>query len=396
MAARKKASKKGSGTVTKKSKAPATTSRKRKTSAAASAARRTPVKAKTARSAKAKTDKSEAKRRAARAAASAAAKRRARSAAAVQAAKPVVAAKAGKAAVTKPVVKEAAKPAMVKPAVAKPTVAKPAVAKPAVAKPAVAKPAVAKPAVAKPAAEAKAPRVAAQAPRPAAEAPVRPAPPLAKRAPFAAKGRPVDVAASIETESAAIRAARPASGPRQGFKVSEFVVYPAHGVGQIVAVEDQEVAGFRLELFVISFAKDKMTLRVPTSKVVGVGMRKLSDPEVARRSLEILTGRARIKRTMWSRRAQEYEAKINSGDINAIAEVVRDLYRSEAQPEQSYSERQLYEAALDRIMREIAAVQKLSEIDALKLIESHLKRSQRRAAKSDAADGEEAAVEEAA
>ena len=159
---------------------------------------------------------------------------------------------------------------------------------------------------------------------------------------------------------AAVRAARPASGPRQGFKVSEFVVYPAHGVGQIVAVEDQEVAGFRLELFVISFAKDKMTLRVPTSKVVGVGMRKLSDPDVARRSLEILTGRARIKRTMWSRRAQEYEAKINSGDINAIAEVVRDLYRSEAQPEQSYSERQLYEAALDRIMREIAAVQKLS------------------------------------
>jgi len=173
--------------------------------------------------------------------------------------------------------------------------------------------------------------------------------------PFQAKTRPVDVAGAIETESAAVRAARPAVGPRQGFKVSEFVVYPAHGVGQIVAVEDQEVAGFRLELFVINFAKDKMTLRVPTSKVVGVGMRKLSDPEVARKSLDILTGRARIKRTMWSRRAQEYEAKINSGDINAIAEVVRDLYRSEAQPEQSYSERQLYEAALDRIMREIAA-----------------------------------------
>ena len=122
----------------------------------------------------------------------------------------------------------------------------------------------------------------------------------------------------------------------------------------------------------------------------------LSDPEVARKSLEILTGRARIKRTMWSRRAQEYEAKINSGDINAIAEVVRDLYRSEAQPEQSYSERQLYEAALDRIMREIAAVQKLSEIDALKLIESHLKKSQRRAAKADGVESDEAAVEEAA
>ena len=351
MAARKKASTKGSGTVTKKTKAPVgtTAARKHKTSAAASAARRT-AKAKAARSAKAKADKTEAKRRAARAAASAAAKRRARSEAAVQAAKPAVA-KPGKAAEAKPAAKAA---------VAKPTI------------------------------EAKGVREAAQAPRPAAAAP------LAKRAPFPVKGRPVDVAAAIETESAAVRAARPASGPRQGFKVSEFVVYPAHGVGQIVAVEDQEVAGFRLELFVINFAKDKMTLRVPTSKVAGVGMRKLSDPEVARKSLEILTGRARIKRTMWSRRAQEYEAKINSGDINAIAEVVRDLYRSEAQPEQSYSERQLYEAALDRIMREIAAVQKLSEIDALKLIEGQLKKSQRRAAKAEAAEGDEAAVEEAA
>lgn len=362
MAARKKASKKGSGTISKKTKAPvgSTTSRKRKTSAASSASRRA-TKTKTARSAKAKPDKAEAKRRAARAAA----KRRAHSAPTAQAAKPD-AAKAGKAAATKPTVNEAAKPAMVKPAVAKPTI------------------------------EAKPTRATAQAPRPAAVAPAKPAAPLAKRAPFQPKGRPVDVAASIETESVAVRSARPASGPRQGFKVSEFVVYPAHGVGQIVAVEDQEVAGFRLELFVINFAKDKMTLRVPTSKVAGVGMRKLSDPDVAKRSLEILTGRARIKRTMWSRRAQEYEAKINSGDINAIAEVVRDLYRSEAQPEQSYSERQLYEAALDRIMREIAAVQKLSEIDALKLIESHLKKSQRRAAKADAADGEEAAVEEAA
>ena len=363
MAARKKASKKGSGTITKKTKPPvgSTTSRKRKTSAASSASRRA-TKAKAARGAKAKPDKAEAKRRAARAAA----KRRARSAPTAQAARPA-AAKAGKAAATKPAVNEAAKPAMVKPTVAnKPTV------------------------------EAKPTRAAAQAPRPAAVVQAKPAAPLAKRAPFQAKGRPVDVAASIETESVAVRSARPASGPRQGFKVSEFVVYPAHGVGQIVAVEDQEVAGFRLELFVISFAKDKMTLRVPTSKVAGVGMRKLSDPEVAKRSLEILTGRARIKRTMWSRRAQECEAKINSGDINAIAEVVRDLYRSEAQPEQSYSERQLYEAALDRIMREIAAVQKLSEIDALKLIESHLKRSQRRAAKTDAAEGDETAVEEAA
>jgi CarD family transcriptional regulator len=169
---------------------------------------------------------------------------------------------------------------------------------------------------------------------------------------------------------------------RQGFKLSEFVVYPAHGVGQITAIEEQEVAGFKLELFVISFSKDKLTLRVPTSKVSGVGMRKISDSDTARRSLEILTGRARVKRTMWSRRAQEYETKINSGDINAIAEVVRDLYRSEAQPEQSYSERQLYEAALDRMVREIAAVQKSNEIDALKTVEAQLQKGQSRTPKS--------------
>ena len=124
----------------------------------------------------------------------------------------------------------------------------------------------------------------------------------------------------------------------------------------------------------ISFAKDKMTLKVPTPKSIAVGMRKLADPEVVKHALNTLTGRARIKRTMWSRRAQEYEAKINSGDLVAIAEVVRDLYRSDAQPEQSYSERQLYEAALDRVAREIAAVQKLTETEALKVIESQLQK----------------------
>src|SRR5258707_7175315 len=140
---------------------------------------------------------------------------------------------------------------------------------------------------------------------------------------------------------------------RQGFKINEFVVYPAHGVGQILAIEDQEIAGAKLELFVINFMKDKMTLRVPTAKVANVAMRKLSEPALVKRALETLKGRARVKRTMWSRRAQEYEAKINSGDIVAIAEVVRDLYRSESQPEQSYSERQLYEAALERPSREL-------------------------------------------
>src|ERR1700728_1646584 len=199
-----------------------------------------------------------------------------------------------------------------------------------------------------------------------------------------------------EVEGAALGMNAKKTTQRQGFKTNEFIVYPAHGVGQIVAIEEQEVAGFRLELFVINFVKDKMTLRVPTSKVTAVGMRKLSDMDAARRSLEILTGRARIKRTMWSRRAQEYEAKINSGDINAIAEVVRDLYRSEAQPEQSYSERQLYEAALDRMMREIAAVQKLSETETLKVIETQLMKNQKRAPKPEAAEGEEPDVEEAA
>ena len=178
---------------------------------------------------------------------------------------------------------------------------------------------------------------------------------------------------------------------RQGFKTNEFVVYPAHGVGQILAIEEQEIAGARLELFVINFIKDKMTLRVPTAKVANVGMRKLSEPVLVKKALETLKGRARVKRTMWSRRAQEYEAKINSGDIVAIAEVVRDLYRSESQPEQSYSERQLYEAALDRLSREIAVVQHVTETEAVKEIEGQLAKSPRRGAKAEAgveADGE--------
>jgi CarD family transcriptional regulator len=178
---------------------------------------------------------------------------------------------------------------------------------------------------------------------------------------------------------------------RQGFKTNEFVVYPAHGVGQILAIEEQEIAGAKLELFVINFIKDKMTLRVPTAKVANVGMRKLSEPALVKRALETLKGRARVKRTMWSRRAQEYEAKINSGDIVAIAEVVRDLYRSESQPEQSYSERQLYEAALDRLSREIAVVQHVTETEAVKEIEAQLAKSPRRGAKAEVeaeADGE--------
>ncbi|MBL4927580.1 MULTISPECIES: CarD family transcriptional regulator [Alphaproteobacteria] len=140
------------------------------------------------------------------------------------------------------------------------------------------------------------------------------------------------------------------------FRPDEFVVYPAHGVGKIVSIEEQEIAGLKLELFVISFEKDKMTLRVPTNKAIDIGMRQLSSPEVVSKALDTLKGKARVKRAMWSRRAQEYEQKINSGDLMAIAEVVRDLHRADDQREQSYSERQLYEAALERLTREVAAV----------------------------------------
>ena len=165
---------------------------------------------------------------------------------------------------------------------------------------------------------------------------------------------------------------------RQGFKTGEFIVYPAHGVGQITAIEEQNVAGHSLELLVIVFEKDKMTLRVPVAKIASVGMRKLGDPDAVQKALETVRGRPRVKRTMWSRRAQEYEAKINSGDLISIAEVVRDLYRSDAQREQSYSERQLYEAALDRMAREIAAVNKCSETEATKQIEQTLEKSPNR------------------
>ena len=140
------------------------------------------------------------------------------------------------------------------------------------------------------------------------------------------------------------------------YNPNDFVVYPAHGVGKIVSIETQEVAGFELEMFVIAFDKDKMTLKVPTNKAEEVGMRALSSADVVADCMKTLKGKAKVKKAMWSRRAQEYEQKINSGDLIAIAEVVRDLHRADDQREQSYSERQLYEAALERLTREIAVV----------------------------------------
>ncbi|WP_068086808.1 CarD family transcriptional regulator [Polycladidibacter stylochi] len=181
---------------------------------------------------------------------------------------------------------------------------------------------------------------------------------------------------------------------RQGFKTGEHIIYPSHGVGLIVAIEEQNVAGFSLELLVIEFEQDKMTLRVPVAKIASVGMRKLSEAATVKKSLETIKGKPRVKRTMWSRRAQEYEAKINSGDLISIAEVVRDLYRSETQPEQSYSERQLYEAALDRMAREIAAVQQQPDTEAVRQIEDILSKSPGRGPKPTASseDGQEAAA----
>jgi CarD family transcriptional regulator len=222
-------------------------------------------------------------------------------------------------------------------------------------------------------------KVAAKTAAPKAAAPK--AAPAAAAMPKTVTAKPAAPAPKVEEKKVLTQ--------RQGFRTNEYVVYPAHGVGQILAIEEQEIAGAKLELFVINFIKDKMTLRVPTAKVANVGMRKLSEPALVKKALETLKGRARVKRTMWSRRAQEYEAKINSGDIVAIAEVVRDLYRSESQPEQSYSERQLYEAALDRLSREIAVVQHSTETEAVKEIEAQLAKSPRRGAKAEAEAGAE-------
>ena len=164
------------------------------------------------------------------------------------------------------------------------------------------------------------------------------------------------------------------------FKVGDAVVYPAHGVGKVAAVETQEVAGMSLEVYVVTFDHEKMTLRVPTAKAKTAGLRSLAAEDVVTKALTTLKGRARIKRTMWSRRAQEYEAKINSGDLISIAEVVRDLHRAESQPEQSYSERQLYESALDRMAREVAAIERIDRDAAIAMLNQSLVKPQAAAA----------------
>ncbi|MGC6535595.1 MAG: CarD family transcriptional regulator [Parvibaculales bacterium] len=194
----------------------------------------------------------------------------------------------------------------------------------------------------------------------------------AKKAPT--KKAPAKKTAAKKTESKKPAAAKTETVRRSalGFRVNEFVVYPAHGVGQITEIATQEIAGMELDLFVVNFDKEKMVLRVPLNKAKEIGMRKLADSKVMDGAIKTLKGRARVKRTMWSRRAQEYEAKINSGDLIAIAEVVRDLFRNENQPEQSYSERQLYEAALERMAREVATIDKSTEDEAIVKLEAIL------------------------
>ncbi|MGO1119815.1 CarD family transcriptional regulator [Rhodovibrionaceae bacterium A322] len=157
------------------------------------------------------------------------------------------------------------------------------------------------------------------------------------------------------------------------FAEGDYVVYPTHGVGKITSIEEQEISGLSIELITIKFDADRMTLRVPVAKAANSGLRRLSSRKMMDSALTTLKGRSRAKRTMWSRRAQEYEAKINSGDPVSIAEVVRDLHRGDDQPEQSYSERQMYQAALDRLARELAALERIEEAEATEKLEKLLK-----------------------
>jgi CarD family transcriptional regulator len=182
----------------------------------------------------------------------------------------------------------------------------------------------------------------------------------------------------------------PTAPKKPSFKVGELIVYPAHGVGKITSIEEQEIAGAKLELYIVDFEKEKLRLKVPTNRAEQKGMRHLADRSMIEQAMKVIRGRARIKRVMWSRRAQEYDAKINSGDMIAVAEVIRDLYRSERQPEQSYSERQLFEQALARFARELAAVRKVDDDQCIRELEEYLARNAKRAASEKASDEESA------
>lgn len=242
------------------------------------------------------------------------------------------------------------------------------------AKPAAKKAKPASKAAAKPAAKAAAAKKPA-AKKPAAKAAAKASPAKAATKSAQPKKSASKPAAKAAAKPAAKAAAKPAAkkpAKKLPFSRGDYVVYPTHGVGKVTGVEKQEIAGFNLQLFVILFESEKMTLRVPVEKVADSGLRKISSKDKMMAVIATLKGRARSKRTMWSRRAQEYEAKINSGDPVAIAEVVRDLYRAPGQPEQSYSERQMYEAALERLVNEYALVEKLDVAAATEKLETVL------------------------
>ena len=207
---------------------------------------------------------------------------------------------------------------------------------------------------------------------------------------------PKPVAAPVAVVVKPSVAAAPTAPKKLAFKIGELVVYPAHGVGKITAIEEQEIAGSKLELYIVDFEREKLRLKVPTNRAEQKGMRRLADRGLIEHAMKVIRGRARIKRTMWSRRAQEYDAKINSGDLIAVAEVVRDLYRSDRQPEQSYSERQLFEQALLRMARELAAVRKVDDDQSVKELSEFLAKNAKRAQAAGEKAEEEAAAEEAA
>jgi CarD family transcriptional regulator len=290
-----------------------------------------------------------------------------------------------------PAAKQATKkPAVKKPAAAKPPVAKQAVTKTAVAKPPATRSAVTKQAAAKPV-PAKAQTKPVVAPPPAATPAPKSSPPRPPAVPLQAvqpkpppappRPVPAPVAAAPAPPAPAperrpIMPDRPPPRPlakAETFVEGDHVVYPTHGVGKVERIATEEIAGHKLELIHITFEENRMTLRVPVTKARTAGLRKLATRKMFDEALAVLKGRARIKRTMWSRRAQEYEAKINSGDPQAIAEVVRDLHRNAGQPDQSFSERQIYEAAMDRLAAELAALDNTDKLTAAGKLASFLK-----------------------
>lgn len=284
-------------------------------------------------------------------------------------AKKPVAAKSAAKTVKKPAASAAKPAAKAKPA---PKKAAPVGKKPAPQKAAAPKaaPKKAAPVAAKPAAAPKKP--AAPAPAPKAVKPVEAAKPV--KAAEAPKAAPVAAPAPVAKKPAA-----PAPVPevakkpeKLDFSAGDFVVYPAHGVGFVEGVETQTIAGMEITLYTICFEKDRMRLKLPVSKVKASGLRKLSSKDRLKDALATLQGRSQTRRIMWSRRAQEYEAKINSGDPVSIAEVLRDLKREGDQSEQSYSERQIYQAALERLAREVAAIEKIDEKKAAEKLEAVL------------------------